>query len=216
MSKTPVTPYPGDAIDVTWDERLCIGIGECVRAKGDLFVSGREPWCIPDLAEKREVREVVERCPSGALAYTDKAGVPEQPAAENTVMVMPKGPLLLRGELAIADAPQDMPGVQFRAALCRCGHSRNKPFCDNMHEQAGFDDLGAVGETGPGLTVAGGPLQVEPEKDGPLVLTGNLSILASSGRVAWQGSEVALCRCGHSKNKPFCDGSHEEAGFRSE
>jgi CDGSH-type Zn-finger protein len=108
-----------------------------------------------------------------------------------------------------------MPGVRYRAALCRCGRSSNKPFCDNSHLEAGFQDYGSVGEGGPGLAAIGGPLTVKPLTDGPLLVNGNLTIHAGSGRVAWQGAQVALCRCGASKNKPFCDGSHKAAGFRS-
>jgi len=48
------------------------------------------------------------------------------------------GPLFARGELAIEGAPDDMPAVRFRAALCRCGQSKNKPFCDGSHKAAGF------------------------------------------------------------------------------
>ncbi|MGD2020929.1 MAG: CDGSH iron-sulfur domain-containing protein, partial [Thiohalocapsa sp.] len=200
-------------IDVYWDERLCIHIGECGTAANSLFVGGRKPWCVPDEVTKAEVRDVCERCPSGALSYTDKAGEPEHAPAENTVSVVYNGPLYLTGELDIEDAADDMTGARFRAALCRCGASGNKPFCDNSHLQAGFEDYGAVGETGPGLTAQGGPLKVKRIPNGPLMLEGNLSIRAASGRVAWQGEKAFLCRCGASKNKPFCDGSHKDAGF---
>jgi CDGSH-type Zn-finger protein len=44
-------------------------------------------------------------------------------------------------------------------------------------------------------------------------VSGNLSLVAASGRVAWTGTKAALCRCGQSQNKPFCDGSHKAAGF---
>jgi CDGSH-type Zn-finger protein len=57
-------------------------------------------------------------------------------------------------------------------------------------------------------------LTVKPLADGPLLVNGNLTIRAGTGRVAWQGTTVALCRCGASKNKPFCDGSHREVGFK--
>jgi CDGSH-type Zn-finger protein/uncharacterized Fe-S cluster protein YjdI len=216
MSETKVYVYPGKEIDVSWDGRLCIHMGECGGAKGDLFVAGRQPWCVPDVASKAEVREVVERCPSGALTYQDKAGDAEQAASENTVALSYNGPLFVKGELAVDGAPEDMPGVRFRAALCRCGQSKNKPFCDGSHESAGFRDYGAVGERGAGATGRGGKLRIQPLKDGPLLLSGHVSITASSGRVAWQGDQVALCRCGQSKNKPFCDGSHRTAGFKSE
>ena len=152
MSSSPITRYPGQHADVTWDERLCIHIGECGRAKGDLFVAKRQPWCQPDLVPVADVVDVIERCPSGALAYDVKDGATrERPVPRNTIEVSYNGPLFARGELAIEGAAADMPGVRFRAALCRCGLSKNKPFCDNSHETAGFKDYGAVGERGDGL-----------------------------------------------------------------
>ena len=175
MSEKEVFGYPGKEIDVQWDGRLCIHIGECGNARGDLFVGGRDPWCIPDTSTKAEVREIVERCPSGALSYRDKEGVAEVPAEENTVTVAYNGPLYARGELAIEGAPEDMPGVRFRAALCRCGRSANKPFCDNTHIEVGFQDYGSVGERGPGLTAKGGPLTIKTHH-----LTGRWSSTATS------------------------------------
>jgi CDGSH-type Zn-finger protein len=40
--------------------------------------------------------------------------------------------------------------------------------------------------------------------------------MSGSGRKAWQGNKIALCRCGASMNKPFCDGAHVDAGFKSD
>jgi CDGSH-type Zn-finger protein len=105
--------------------------------------------------------------------------------------------------------------VKYRAALCRCGQSKNKPFCDNSHEDAGFKDYGAVGEIGEELEATGGKLHVTPRPDGPLLVKGNVTITTGSGRQAWQGTETAMCRCGESQNKPFCDGKHKEVGFKS-
>ncbi|MBK1644655.1 hypothetical protein CKO25_08325 [Thiocapsa imhoffii] len=214
MSDKQQLDFAGREIDVHFDGRLCIHIGECGYAKGDLFVGGREPWCDPDAATTAEVREIVERCPSGALTYQDKSGVPETAPAENVAMVASNGPLYLTGDLDIQGAAEDMPGVRFRAALCRCGASQNKPFCDNSHVEAGFVDAGAVGDRGAGLTATGGSLKVELRPDGPMVLSGNLSIRAGSGRLAWQGEKAFLCRCGASNNKPFCDGMHKKIGFK--
>ncbi|MFD2110883.1 CDGSH iron-sulfur domain-containing protein [Thiorhodococcus fuscus] len=208
--------FPGEEIDVRWDGRLCIHVGECGKAKGDLFVGGREPWCLPDTTTKAEVREVIERCPSGALTYRDTSGEPESPPAENRLMIASDGPYYLTGDLQIEGAPDDMPGVRTRAAICRCGASKNKPFCDGSHEGAGFKDSGAVGDRGRGLPSTGGPVVVRPIKDGPVQVEGKLTIQAGSGRVAWQGENVFLCRCGASKNKPFCDGSHAAAGFKGD
>ena len=217
MSEKKVFEYPGEKVDVAWHGALCIHIGECGRAKGELFVGGRTPWCQPDLVSEEETAEVVERCPTGARTYHFKDGSQiEKPAAENTATVVYNGPYYLSGELEIENAPENAPGLKFRAALCRCGASKNKPFCDNSHIEAGFTDSGAVGESGEALSDTGGELTVKCAPDGPLLVSGNLSIIAATGRRAWQGSKVALCRCGASGNKPFCDGSHKEAGFKSD
>lgn len=212
-----VKTYPGDEIDVTWDGRLCIHIAECGRASVGAFVSGRDPWCSPDEVASEDLAEVCRRCPTGALAYTRKDGQPdEQPDPVNTITVVSRGPLYARGQLDIKGAPDDMPGVKHRAALCRCGQSKNKPFCDNTHEQTGFSDRGAVGRTGEALESQGGTLEITPTPNGSLMVKGNLQIRAGSGEVRWTGTRAFLCRCGQSKKRPFCDGSHKAAGFEAE
>jgi CDGSH-type Zn-finger protein/uncharacterized Fe-S cluster protein YjdI len=217
MSNKKVTDYPGGSADVHWDGRLCIHIGECGRANNELFVGGRKPWCQPDQVSTDEVADVVLRCPTGALTYSRKDGGPAEAAdPENVVVIAYNGPLYLRGDLQIDGAAEDMNGVKFRAALCRCGASKNKPFCDNSHEEAGFKDYGAVGESGEGFDAPGGPLEVSRAPNGPLLLKGNFTIVAASGRKAWTGKKAALCRCGQSQNKPFCDGAHKAAGFEAE
>jgi CDGSH-type Zn-finger protein/uncharacterized Fe-S cluster protein YjdI len=215
--KRAVYTYPGEALDVTWDARLCIHVGECTRAHGELFVRGRRPWGEPDRADAEVVAEVVRRCPTGSLAYRRRDGGPAETAdADNRITVSNRGPLYARGDLRIEGAPDDMPGVATRAALCRCGRSANKPFCDNAHEESGFDDRGAVGTRGEPLAQGGGPLEVTPLPNGPLVVRGNLTLIAGDGRVAWQGTKAALCRCGGSATKPFCDGAHKRIGFTTD
>ena len=216
MSKKPHT-YEGKEQSVSWDGRLCIHVGECGRAKGELFEMGREPWCNPDLATQEDAARVVQACPSGALVQLDTDGNPVlEHAPDNTAHIANDGPVYLSGDLSINGVPDDMPGVKRRAALCRCGASKNKPFCDNSHRDIGFKDAGAVGEAGTELAEADGELAVQAFQDGPLELKGNLTLHAGSGRKAWQGRKVYLCRCGASKNKPFCDGSHKDAGFKAD
>jgi CDGSH-type Zn-finger protein len=98
--------------------------------------------------------------------------------------------------------------------LCRCGHSKRKPYCDHSHVEAVFV---ATGEPESKeiveLTVKDGPLKVRPTHNGPLCIEGNLEICASSGRTLSRETRVFLCRCGHSQDKPYCDGSHMKAGF---
>ena len=216
MSEKSRHSYRGAAVEVTWDQRLCIHVGECTRARGAIFVSGRKPWCDPDVAEAAEVAEVVERCPSGALTYRSDGLPAEAPPSDNTIVVANNGPLSAHGDLHIDGAPDDMPGVRLRATLCRCGQSANKPFCDNSHETSEFRDRGPIGTTGDPMTPAGGALEITPSANGPLVLNGNVALVSGHGRLAWRGAKTALCRCGASANKPFCDGSHSRIGFTSE
>ena len=209
-----VKSYAGKDVTVTWDRRLCIHVAECGRAANELFESGRDPWCQPDLVDSATALEVVKRCPTGALAFD---GIEDETSNDvNRVVVANQGPLYLSGELNIAGAADDMPGVRFRAALCRCGLSKHKPFCDNSHESGDFSDRGAVGKAFEALDEHGGPLNITAVENGPLLLEGNLQIIAGTGRVAWEGSRCALCRCGASKNKPFCDGAHRKTGFTAD
>lgn len=218
MAKKTLFEYSGKDQSVTWDRRLCIHVGECGRAKGDLFVNGRDPWCAPDLSDDSEVKAIVARCPTGALSVQDADGqlVAEATPADNSIHVANDGPLYLQGDLDIAGASEDMHSVSRRAALCRCGKSKNKPFCDNSHQAAEFRDSGAIGETGLAEIESGGVLTVKHFADGPLEVSGNFSMQAGSGREAWKGRKAYLCRCGASKTKPFCDGSHKDIGFKAD
>jgi CDGSH-type Zn-finger protein len=103
-----------------------------------------------------------------------------------------------------------------RATLCRCGQSKSKPYCDGSHVASSFV---ATGEPDAArfeaLAVRNGPLDVQPLPNGPLRVVGNLEVVSGTGRTCNKVGETYLCRCGHSKNKPYCDGSHKGAGFEA-
>ena len=110
-----------------------------------------------------------------------------------------------------------------RMALCRCGQSRNKPFCDNSHREAGFRDPGtiagangaAAGGVGTTKRSDGDTLSIVATTDGPLALEGAFILRTSDGGAERHAVKATLCRCGASNRKPFCDGSHHRIGFRS-
>jgi CDGSH-type Zn-finger protein len=166
---------------------------------------------------------VVERCPSGALQYRFGNGAKsERPPRAASVVVTPAGPLQLRGDLRVVRAEGgEVLAAGTRLALCRCGQSARKPFCDGAHAKAGFDDPAAVPQAPASKSPAGElppapALEVKVRRDGPLKLAGEFQFLDPAGRVLGSCNEAALCRCGASRNKPFCDGSHREAGFRAD
>ncbi len=106
-----------------------------------------------------------------------------------------------------------------RMALCRCGASQNKPFCDNSHVHGGFSDTGALGENKVRLldTVqTGGKLIVTPTPNGSIKVEGDLALSGADGQTTFEGNRAFLCRCGGSHNKPFCDSTHKEIGFQAE
>lgn len=77
--------------------------------------------------------------PTGALRYEGRDGLSDEAPDEPTsVEVRPNGPLYLRGEVMITRPGEGLVAHETRVALCRCGASQNKPFCDNSHRLIGF------------------------------------------------------------------------------
>ena len=200
----------GKTIDVGFDGKKCIHSRNCVLGHPEVFVPNAPgEWIHPDAATTEAVVRVAENCPSGAITYRRKDGGPaEAPPVVNTIRIRENGPLAINAELVIDGE------TVLRATLCRCGASANKPFCDGSHTKAGFAATGepAVKESQP-LAARNGPVKVSPQPNGPLRLDGNLEIVSGTGRTIDRATRAFLCRCGHSQNKPFCDGSHKAAGF---
>lgn len=129
----------------------------------------------------------------------------------NEIIIKPNGPLIARGNIRLQDNDGNLLAEGEEFFLCRCGHSGNKPFCDGSHKQAGFVDAAEIhdekqepaqGDEGLVITVRPGAMYIAK---GPMTL-------ADTGG-QWHSSrnKAALCRCGQSNNKPFCDASHKTA-----
>jgi CDGSH-type Zn-finger protein/uncharacterized Fe-S cluster protein YjdI len=209
--------YPSSAIEVSYDAKRCIHAAECVMRLRAVFDTAKKPWVQPDQAGSAEVAAVIEQCPSGALHYERKdGGAGEQPATVNSVTVQRDGPLYVRGDVEIVAADGSVVLKETRVALCRCGRSQNKPYCDNSH----CDHFHNAGESGKDLgpqavTVEHGVLKILPNPNGSLKLSGPCEIHTTDGKVV-RVERVALCRCGESKVQPYCDGTHKETGFQTE
>jgi CDGSH-type Zn-finger protein/uncharacterized Fe-S cluster protein YjdI len=208
-----VSVVKGREVTVTFDGKRCIHSRNCVLGHPEVFVPNVQgEWIFPDAASAETVLQIGRNCPSGAIrvARNDASATSDAPPVVNTVRVRENGPLAFEAELQIAGVPQDSP----RATLCRCGMSQTKPFCDGSHTAAGFAATGEP-ETKPSeaLAARNGPVNVQPTPNGSLKVTGNLEIVTGTGRTANRVTQAFLCRCGQSKNKPYCDGSHKAAGF---
>jgi CDGSH-type Zn-finger protein len=130
----------------------------------------------------------------------------------NTLTLRENGPLELNGNLALAGV-----NVGDAAVLCRCGQSATKPFCDGSHLRCGFRaPARAEGLDAAANFLANGVLDVRPIRDGPLRLDGAVELLSDAGERLGYATQLWLCRCGESRRKPFCDGTHKRSGFRAD
>ena len=203
----------GDAVTIRFEAKRCIHARGCVLGRPDVFVPNvAGAWIHPEAATADEVAALAHNCPSGAITYLRHDGGPaEAPPRVNLVRVRENGPLAVHAPMTIAGQPAGL-----RATLCRCGHSANKPYCDGSHTAAGF---AATGEppsaTSTPLAARDGALAITPAPDGPLLVSGNLELVSGTGRTIDRCTKAALCRCGGSANKPYCDGSHKANGFRA-
>jgi CDGSH-type Zn-finger protein/uncharacterized Fe-S cluster protein YjdI len=213
--------YSGEEIEVSYDVKRCIHARECVKGLPDVFDPDKRPWIEPNNADVDELADVIMECPTGALHFerTDD-GSEETAPDENAVTVVPDGPLYLHGDVEITTPDDETLLADTRVALCRCGMSENKPLCDNSHEEADFHADSSIpeeqDETNDNDLDIGGTLRVVTTPDGPVLLRGAFELHGTDDGSTVQETDVALCRCGGSQNKPFCDGTHAEIDFSSE
>jgi len=203
--------YRGERIVIRNKGERCIHSRFCVLGRPDVFVPNVDGyWIRPDAQSADAIAAQVTQCPSGALLFERlDGGAQEQPPGVNTVRVWENGPLAFHAELDVAGDK-----TSYRATLCRCGQSKNKPYCDHSHVEAGFTATGEPeSRQSEPLSIRNGPLKVSPLKNGPLQVEGAIEICAASGRTISRDTKAVLCRCGQSAKKPFCDGTHKKIGF---
>lgn len=226
--KSEVRHYRGNGASVTFDSQRCIHAEVCVRGMPEVFDVSRRPWILPDVGDPKRLERVVLGCPTGALRMAppsdrkvekgaDAAAtiLPEEPRKKNSAAITPDGPYHVRGNLEFEERPGAGIVKDTRVAFCRCGASENKPLCDESHARVGFRCEAAVASRAEPASPVGdetAPVRFTPFPNGPLAFQGPLTISGRGGaRVTLDRGK--LCRCGHSKNRPLCDGSHRDMGF---
>jgi CDGSH-type Zn-finger protein/uncharacterized Fe-S cluster protein YjdI len=211
-----VREYAAKGITVSYDVQRCIHAHECVRGLPRVFDVKRRVWIDATQASPEAIATVIKRCPTGALHFRrNDGGASEEIPERNEVRVMPDGPLYVRGEVEIQTPAEII--HETRAALCRCGASANKPFCDNSHQRMDFHDASASRVEGDVAATVSGRLRVLPQINGPCLMEGALVLVDQDGAILQRlDRSTYFCRCGQSANKPFCDGSHRRVGFTAE
>ena len=137
--KTAWPNYSGAQVSIHDNRNICAHAGYCTDQLSAVFKMGSNPWIDPDGASVEEVIALVNQCPSGALSYTvDSSEVREQ-TSEPRIRIIKDGPYAVSG-VDLADHELGAGATSARYTLCRCGASKNKPFCDGSHWDIGFKD----------------------------------------------------------------------------
>ena len=136
--------WAGEEVTIHDDRSRCAHAGVCTDNLSEVFKLGVEPWIDPNGAQADEIIRVVSACPSGALSYSlgDSPEPVESPEGPS-ITVARDAPYAIRGLEVIAGDCEAYDSRE-RQTLCRCGGSRNKPFCDGSHWYMGFKhEMGA-------------------------------------------------------------------------
>jgi CDGSH-type Zn-finger protein len=135
-----------------------------------------------------------------------------------TIELRPNGPLLIKNLEVLENSNGERLATENVIALCRCGGSGNKPYCDATHKKIGFSDesfaqqSAEVGTQSAVEGVEGRDPAITVCRNGPYEVVGAIEL---AGQLS-AGAHYYLCRCGGSKNKPFCDGTHSKIGFEDD
>ncbi|MCC5913696.1 MAG: CDGSH iron-sulfur domain-containing protein [Balneolaceae bacterium] len=211
-----ILKYDSEDIKVTYDLKRCIHAAECVKGLPEVFDPNRKPWIKPENGEANAVADVIEKCPTGALHYEMKGNSrEEQPSSRNRIQLTEDGPVYFFGDIEVQDHEGNTVLKDTRFALCRCGASANKPACDNTHQKIEWEaDADADKSKMPEIDEEKhDKLLIKLMKNGPAILEGSYTMESAVIGEHTSDKGVALCRCGGSTTKPFCDGTHKEIGF---
>jgi thiamine pyrophosphate-dependent acetolactate synthase large subunit-like protein/CDGSH-type Zn-finger protein/nitrite reductase/ring-hydroxylating ferredoxin subunit len=137
-------PYPAEGVTIRDNRGICSHAGFCTWGLPAVFRLGQEPWIDASAAPAEDIVRTIRRCPSGALGYEQEGVVETDFGGEPGIQVSRNGPYRVRGSVELQGVEFGQGASREHFALCRCGHSRNKPFCDGSHWYAGFKDDEAI------------------------------------------------------------------------
>jgi uncharacterized Fe-S cluster protein YjdI len=142
MGQSGRKTYSNGEVTVIWEPARCIHSEKCFHGLPAVFDPGRRPWIDVKAADSAAIAAQVRACPSGALSLGEApaaAPAPEAPTAfVAPVEPVANGPLLIGCAVRLRLADGSEKHCPAPVALCRCGASANKPFCDGSHTRIGF------------------------------------------------------------------------------
>jgi len=175
------------------------GVGRKIDPEpGDNTEVRREPTPEP---ERSTGQKTLERW------FLDARGgnqVPKRVDAPNEALITSGGPIRMTGNITLIDEDGQVSHAN-QLDFCRCGQAKSRPLCDSTHLDIEFLDRGAISRASDCLPFSRAQtVTVTCVKDGPLRFRGFLRVYNRKGQEC-STMQGALCRCGRSANKPFCD-----------
>ena len=132
--------YAGAEVTIHDNRGICSHAGRCSDGLPSVFRLGKEPWIDPKGATTEEITATVKQCPSGALSYSPGGAEYRNQDRQPAVTVSKNGPLVVVGGPDLVGVTRGQGASEEHFTLCRCGGSKNKPFCDGMHWYIKFQD----------------------------------------------------------------------------
>lgn len=140
--KYETNEFKGEKLTVVDNIGICCHAGECVKGSPKTFFSwqGQKRISNPDADTKESIIETIRKCPSGSLAYKLDDKLHDEYFNEQEIFIGKDGPLHVRGGVELDDDASKELISKEHYTLCRCGASKNKPFCDGSHKKINFKD----------------------------------------------------------------------------
>ena len=132
--------YVGAEITIHDNRGICAHAGLCTDGLPKVFLYGKEPWIDPNGATSEEIVRTIEKCPSGALSYSIEGVEHRDQNRRPEITVAKNGPYVVTGGSELAGVIRGQGASEECYTLCRCGGSKNKPFCDGTHWSIKFQD----------------------------------------------------------------------------
>ncbi len=132
--------YVGEKITIHDNRGICAHAGRCTDGLASVFRLKEEPWIHPDAASADEIIATIQKCPSGALSYSVDDVEHRDRDGEPTIFIAPNGPYVVSGGPDLVDTKHAEGTSNEHFTMCRCGGSKNKPFCDGTHWYNKFTD----------------------------------------------------------------------------
>jgi len=132
--------YVGKDITIHDNRGVCAHSGYCTDNSPAVFQMGHKPWIDPDADDVEKTAATIRMCPSGALSYTKDGIHYKGQEREPGITVSKDGPHHVVGGIQLNDPTGSEPESKEHYTLCRCGGSKNQPFCSGAHRNINFKD----------------------------------------------------------------------------